>query len=132
MKKLFAILTFLMLIFTISAQTITDKANVVRTIDEVESFKLYPTTNMWTFLKLDTRNGRIWQVQWSLNDENRFETILSSTPQVWKDEEINGRFILCPTTNNYNFIMLDQINGKVYQVQWSQDPNNRWVIPIKQ
>ena len=28
-------------------------------------YKLYPTQNMWTFLKLDTETGRIWQVQYS-------------------------------------------------------------------
>ena len=24
------------------------------------AFQLFPTTNMWTFIKLDTRNGRMW------------------------------------------------------------------------
>ena len=28
-------------------------------------YKLYPTQNMWTFLKLYTETGRIWQVQYS-------------------------------------------------------------------
>ncbi len=27
--------------------------------------------------------------------------------------------------------MLDQVNGKTYQVQWSQNPDKRMVIPIK-
>lgn len=27
---------------------------------EVPVYKLYPTENFWTFLKLDTRNGKIW------------------------------------------------------------------------
>lgn len=98
--------------YTLYAQTVTDSATVVRSVDEVARYKLYPTTNMWTFLKLDTRNGRIWQVQWSFEDDKRFETALSLYSVVWKDEEVNGRFILYPTTNNYNFIMLDQINGK--------------------
>lgn len=122
--------TFLMMFCTLSAQTITESATIVRSIDEVARYKLYPTTNMWTFLKLDTRNGRIWQVQWSLEEDKRFETALSYSI-AWKDEEINGRFILYPTTNNYNFIMLDQINGKTYQVQWSHDPDNRIVVPIE-
>lgn len=131
MKRLIAILTFVMLICKVSAsQAVSDSVNVVRTVDEVTSFKLYPTSNMWTFLKLDTRNGRLWQVQWSLEDNKRFEFDLSTISQVWKDEEVNGRFVLYSTTNTYNFIMLDQINGKAYQVQWSQEPFKRFVIPI--
>lgn len=131
MKRFFIFSAFLMLFYTLSAQNVTDSVTVVRSVDEVARYKLYPTTNMWTFLKLDTRNGRIWQVQWSFEGEKRFETVLSSYPIAWKYEEVNGRFILYPTTNNYNFIMLDQINGKTYQVQWSQDPDKRFVVPIK-
>lgn len=120
-----------MMFYTLYAQTVTDFATVVRSVDEVARYKLYPTANMWTFLKLDTRNGRIWQVQWSFEDDKRFETALSLYSVVWKDEEVNGRFILYPTTNNYNFIMLDQINGKTYQVQWSQEPDKRIIVPIE-
>jgi len=36
-------------------------------------FKLYPTKNTYTFLLLDVKLGRTWQVQWSL-DDNRFIT----------------------------------------------------------
>ena len=32
-------------------------------------FKLYPTQNIYTFLLLDTINGRTWQVQWSLDNK---------------------------------------------------------------
>jgi len=114
-----------MLIFTVPAsQAVTDTEN------EVMSFKLYPTTNMWTFLKLDTRNGKIWQVQWNLEENKRFEFELSTISIVWKDEEVPGRFVLYPTTNTYNFILLDQVNGKTYQVQWSQEQDKRFVIPI--
>lgn len=130
MKRIFIFGVLLTMFCSLSAQNISDSATVVRSVDEVAIYKLYPTTNMWTFLKLDTRNGRIWQVQWSLEEDNRFETVLSSSSLVWKDEEVNGRFILHPTTNNYNFIMLDQINGKTYQVQWSQEPDNRIIVPI--
>jgi hypothetical protein len=132
MKKIFAILAFAMPIFIVSASpSLANPENIVKTIGEGTRFKLYPTSNMWTFLKLDTRNGKIWQVQWSLDNKNRFEIILSSIPQVDKDEEANGRFVLYPTTNTYNFIMLDQVSGKTYQVQWSQELNNRWVLPIE-
>ena len=42
----------------------------------------------------------------------------------------NGRFTLYPTKNMYNFILLDQVNGKTWQIQWSIDEENRMIIPI--
>ena len=55
------------------------------------AYQLYPTQNMYTFLKLDTSNGRIWQVQYSLED-NRFESVLNVIPLVAEKDESNGRF----------------------------------------
>lgn len=46
-------------------------------------------------------------------------------------EKKNGRFKLVPTTNMWNFLLLDQIDGDVWQVQWSQEPKNRIVIKIE-
>jgi len=93
-------------------------------------YKLYPTTNIWTFIKLNTRNGKLWQVQYNTDDEKRFETILSLTSRVTPENESNERFMLYPTQNMYNFILLDQIDGRMWQVQWSIDHNNRLVLPI--
>jgi len=38
---------------------------------EIAIYKLFPTENIWTFIKLNTRNGKMWQVQWSQEFENR-------------------------------------------------------------
>lgn len=32
----------------------------------VERYKLFPTQNMWTFIKLDTQTGQMWQLQYSI------------------------------------------------------------------
>ena len=39
----------------------------------------------------------------------------------------NGRFKLYPTDNTYNFIMVDVIDGRTWQVQWNTDENKRLV-----
>ena len=39
----------------------------------------------------------------------------------------NGRFKLYPTDNSYNFIMVDVINGRTWQVQWNIDDDKRIV-----
>jgi len=95
-------------------------------------YELYPTKNMWTFLKLDTRNGKIWQVQYSTEGSSyRYETVLNDTDLSLSKYAVRGRFKLYPTTNIYNFIMLDRLTGIPYQVQWNSDPAQRVVIMIK-
>ena len=40
----------------------------------------------------------------------------------------NGRFKLYPTDNTYNFIMVDVIDGRTWQVQWNIDKDKRLVL----
>ena len=99
---------------------------------DVMSYKLYPTSNMWTFLKLDTRNGKIWQVQFSVKgDDYRFESPLN-TASLISDGKESGRFELYPTQNMYNFILLDAVDGRTWQIQWSTEPESQAIIPIQQ
>lgn len=100
-------------------------------IRENVRYKLFPTENIWTFLKLDTRNGKIWQVQYSINDNYRGEVKLNDKALISSDIEENGRFTLYPTKNMYNFILLDQTDGKMWQVQWSIEEDNRVIIPVE-
>lgn len=94
------------------------------------SYRLFPTTNMWTFLKLNTEDGRIWQVEYALNNEGRFETYLNLIPLATGSQKKPGRFTLYPTQNMWTFILLDTINGSTWQVQWSQNANERVILPI--
>lgn len=105
--------------------------DIAQKCSAVAVYKLFPTENMWTFLKLNTRNGQIWQVQYDVEGDNRHETFLNVLPLVTKDNEINGRFALHPTENIFNFILLDQIDGKIWQVQWSFEFENRFILPIE-
>ena len=95
-----------------------------------EYFRLYPTENIYTFLKLDTRDGTIFQVQWSMEEATRFETFLNILPLVEEEEQVANRFTLVPTQNRWTFILLDQINGKTWQVQWSTEYSERLILPI--
>ncbi len=98
---------------------------------EVPIYKLFPTENTWASLKLNTRNGKIWQVHFSISKDGYEGTLsINSYSLVLPEEEINGRFNLYPTENMYNFILLDQINGNTYKVQWHNDNDNRFVRRI--
>src|ERR1017187_7250104 len=36
-------------------------------------YRLFSTQNIYAFLKLDTRTGQVWQVQWGDEEKYRFE-----------------------------------------------------------
>ena len=61
MNKVVLFVTMIFFALTTYAQE-----NEVSTTTSVEHYKLFATQNMWTFLKLDTRNGRLWQVKYAM------------------------------------------------------------------
>ena len=142
--------------------------------EDIERYKVYETTNIYTSLLLDTATGQIWQLQIGLTDVDQLKTVLSDDKfartveeiteqhiddmKVWEethnskpdsivsaeDKEYwkpytleqriaisdiaqNGRFKLYPTDNSYNFIMVDVIDGRTWQVQWNIDDDKRIV-----
>jgi hypothetical protein len=129
MKAKFLTLIFALFATISFAQSTSEAPHQSISTDSNVEYRLFSTKNTYNFIKLNTRNGQMWQVQWSLKD-NQFETKLSDISRVNKDEEKNGRFFLYPTTNIYNFILLDQIDGRAWQVQWSIEEKDRMVIPI--
>ena len=148
MKRIVLIVSALLLCFTASAQYLPknpDKLSwsakdslmmhMLLRINQksAQNFKLYPTDNIWTFLELDTAHGRIWQVQFSLDNTNKYSVPLSTIDLVEDNsfkQAFAGRFELYKTKNLYNFILLDTATGATWQVQWSQDVNSRGIIPI--
>ena len=112
------------------AQTIDFPATEY-TQDPKANFRLYKTKNMYNFIKLDTRTGQMELVQWSVKGDRMSyklsDRVLVSSPE----EQIPGRFTLYATTNIYQFVLLDQIDGRTWQVQWDTDKNYRWVKYIK-
>jgi hypothetical protein len=131
MRTKYFSLIIAILLFAFSAQGQEKQSTTIlqKQISENAVYQLFPTPNMYTFIKLDTRNGRMWQVQWGTDVKYRFESVLSDISRVNYDEEKNGRFILYCTTNTYNLILLDQIDGRTWQVQWG-NKESRMVLPI--
>lgn len=133
MKTRFITLFFVLFSIVSFAQSQDKQTNIVqqKQISENSIYQLFPTQNYWTFIKLDTRNGKMWQVHFTITkDGYQGELILNSDSLLFLEEEVTGRFTLYPTNNIYNFILLDQINGKSYQVQWNSDAGKRFVSRI--
>lgn len=72
----------------------------------------------------------MWQVQYDIQGDDRMEVILNDKALVSDEEAENGRFILYSTKNMFTFILLDQHDGRMWQVQWAIDVDQRLVIPI--
>ena len=129
MKRIILILTCITSFALINAQTTSNTKNTIASPDSDVNFRLFQTNNRWTFLKLDTRTGEIMHVQYS-TDGNRMQYELNSIPLAAGENAVPGRFFLYPTENTYNFILLDQIDGRVWQVQWNINEDNRGIWRI--
>lgn len=125
------LLYFTMCIMMIAANAQSSSSKSPKYPDNPNAtFQLYPTQNMWNFIKLNTQTGEMWQVQYAINDdENRVSMTLNDVVLISAtDKKVNGRFTLYPTDNMYTFLLLDTIDGRVWQVQWSTKASNRGII----
>ena len=133
MKTKFFTLIILLLTIVSFAQSQTKQSNPIQLKNASENaiYQLFPTPNIWTFIKLDTRNGKMWQVHFTINSDGfEGQVVLNSIPLVNEDDEINGRFTLIKTENTYNLLLLDQIDGRVWQAQWNSDVEKRFISRI--
>lgn len=90
-------------------------------------FKLYKTENNYNFLELDTKTGKIKQVQWSLDEKNECTVVINNIDLSWGAGYGSGSFELYPTSNIFQFILIDKTNGRKWHVQWGLKNANRWI-----
>ena len=144
MKKL--LIALLMLPLSVSAQdnvipipaTKTDSIiyslgyeiqSLRETLQTRDRYKLYPTTNTYNSLLLDTKTGRIEQVQWSQNRDNEGSFSINSEDLSYKGYTA-GSFELYPTPNMFQFILIDKVNGRKWHVQWGLKSSEMWIRQI--
>ena len=90
-------------------------------------YRMFRTQNIYTFLKLDTRTGQVWQVQWGNDTGFRWVAPINLKPLA---DGRAGRFTLHPTPNVYTFILLDQEDGRTWQLQWGKEDGYRFIASI--
>lgn len=93
-------------------------------------YKLYQTENIYTLLQLDTKTGKIEQVQWSLDSNNEGSVTINEVDLSLGFGLGSGSFELYPTKNMYQFILLDKTNGRKWHVQWGMKATQRWIRRI--
>lgn len=93
-------------------------------------YKMYQTENIYNLLKLDTKTGRLWQVQWNLNGGNEGSLIINDDDLTYGFGYGSGSFELYPTKNMYQFILLNKTDGRTWHVQWGMEEGKRWIRRI--
>lgn len=98
------------------------------------TYKLYPTKNLYISLRLNTTNGKIKLVQWSLEDGKEFSVVLNDKDlsdgiSLGKKTE---RFELYQTKNIFQFLLLDKITGNMWHVQWGFESENNLIRKIQE
>ena len=94
-------------------------------INGMNRFKLYPTENIYTLLKLDTATGKIDQLQWSLDSDKEGSFTINNDDLSLGSG--SGTFELYPTKNMYQFILLDKVTGRQWHIQWGMEASKRWI-----
>lgn len=135
MKRVLYLLVFLFITIPMWGQS-TDTPQKDSTVLQIKAllnknaqigrYKVYSTTNTYNSLKLDTATGRVTALQIGMNSSSdRMEYLICEALEDEDADLIIGKYALYPTNNNFNFILLDTINGKAYQVQWSTQASER-------
>lgn len=93
-------------------------------------FKLYPTDNIYNFLELDTKTGRIYLVQWSMDEYNEGTLTINDKDLCSSFGQGSGIFELYPTKNMYQFILMEKTTGTKWHVQWGFESSQRWIRRI--
>jgi hypothetical protein len=92
-------------------------------------YRLFETTNIWTFILLDTATGRAWQVHYSTSDTPTARYGINESSLLPEGAtQMNGRFVVYATQNMYNFLLLDREDSRIWQLQWSFEPKNRGIM----
>ncbi len=127
MKK---VMIFLVVFFIISTGLIAQTQVIESTQDPNAPYRLFKTQNIWTFIELETATGKMWILQYSVEDNERGGVILNDKNLAENKKKIDGRFTLYYTSNMWNFILLDQITGSTWQVQWSFNKDEQFIMPL--
>ncbi|MBQ0085872.1 MAG: hypothetical protein KBS65_06510 [Prevotella sp.] len=94
-------------------------------------YKLYSTDNIYTLLELDTKTGRIKQVQWSLDSDSEGTFTINNDDLSFGMGYGSNSFELYPTKNMYQFILIDKTDGRKWHVQWGTGGDkSRWIRRI--
>lgn len=93
----------------------------------IERFQMFATQNMWTFILLDSYNGKLWQVQYSSQDLDNLMCIPINENELISDNE-KSVFTIQPSTSMYQYYLINDHTGDMWKFQWSTKGDDyRWI-----
>lgn len=94
-------------------------------------FQMFATQNMWTFIMLDSYNGRLWQVQYSSSDLNSLMCIPINETELSKSY-VRSIFSIQPMVSMYQYYLINNSTGEMWQFQWTTKGDDyRWIKKVK-
>ena len=60
--------------------------------EDIERYKVYETTNIYTSLLLDTATGKIWHLQIATGDGDQLKYVLSDEQHAFTEEQITEEY----------------------------------------
>lgn len=96
----------------------------------IKTYRIFPTINISYFIKLNTRTGQMWQIKFDRRKTNQLEIPLSNLSLVENQEEQDNRFALYSTQDSWKFLLLDQVSGKIWQVDWGMKPDKNKISAV--
>lgn len=110
---------------------IFDKDLIISSKKLLNRFKLYETQNMWNFILLDSYTGRLWQLQYSV-DEESIRGLFVINEKELIDENKKNIFYITPLTSMFQYYLVNDTTGEVWKFQWTtKGKNYRWIEKIK-
>ena len=93
----------------------------------VGRFQMFETQNMWTFILLDSYNGRLWQVQYSTEDLDNILCLPINEKELVSNNKTRI-FSIHPLTSMYQYYLMNDNTGDTWKFQWSTKGDDyRWI-----
>ncbi|MBQ9137392.1 MAG: hypothetical protein IJX65_02000 [Alistipes sp.] len=93
-------------------------------------YSLYKTQNMWTYILLDSFNGKLWQCQYSVKGLEYISSwVINNQPLSSTN---TAKFIVQPMTSMYQYYLINDETGSMWKFQWSTKGDDyRWIERFK-
>lgn len=90
-------------------------------------FKLYETQNIWNFILLDSYTGRLWQLQYTVEEDSIRGLFIINEKELAKENKKNS-FYISPLISMYQYYLINGITGEMWKFQWStKGEDYRWI-----
>lgn len=89
-------------------------------------YALFKTQNMWTFILLDKWSGLLWQCQYSAEKVDYILSVVINSNALSYTQ--SNKFTIQPMTSMYQYYLINEESGEMWQFQWSTKGDEyRWI-----